>query len=105
MGLFDTIAALQKMAESPELENTAAGIGRAALALPDLLHSIDEKLGVIIYHLATNGARLTEISLGLDAAVDPIRRPPFGVSDVEAMMRASPGLARGPDLEEAPDGK
>lgn len=119
MGLFDTIASLQKLAESPELEQTAVGIGKAATAIPALLveiHAVLEAMedqgDTIIYHLSSVNDRLVEISLGLDASRDPIARPPFSVLDVEAMMAMEP-LVEDPPLtppdegntREEPDGR
>ena len=100
MGLFDAIAKLQEMADNPDLEKTAVKIGEAAQAIPQLMASIDATLkglkagqslqilsGDRIEQLLQRGnATLVEISAGLDAIADPVKRPPFGVGDVEAAM-------------------
>ena len=105
MGLFDAIAGLQKMAEDPELAKSAMALGSAAQAIPtvlteirDLLHAQislhqDEQIerakwgGLFVEQLTSINNRLVEISLGLDTLADPVKRPPFGVGDVEAAMR------------------
>jgi hypothetical protein len=101
MSLFDAIAGLQKLAESPDLARTANAIGQSAAQLPELLSSICKSLkrldemAVAQYGVLTDirrdqqqgNATLVEISLGLDNLTDPIKRPPFHASDVEAMMQ------------------
>ena len=86
MGIFDAIASLQKMADDPEMSKAASAIGATAIALPQLLTSIDASLKSLVYGQETGHNLLREISAGLDSMSDPIKRPPFTVADVEAAM-------------------
>jgi hypothetical protein len=102
MGIFDAIAAIQKMADDPELTRAAENIGKAALALPDVLASMDASLKKLVGGQETGNDLLREISLGLDAMSDPIKRPPFHAEDVQAAMDGSwppKNLPEGPAIE------
>jgi hypothetical protein len=86
MGLWDTLTAMQKMADDPELGKAAEAIGKAAMALPDVLASMDGSLKTLVAGQERGNQLLQEISLGLDAMNDPIKRPPFHAEDVQAAM-------------------
>lgn len=94
MGIFDIVERLGAIADNPNLGKAAEAIGETAVALPSLLTSIDANLERLVAigerlenAIAAGNATLVEISLGLDAMADPIKRPPFHVADVEAAMR------------------
>lgn len=105
MGIFDIVERLGAIADNPNLGKAAEAIGETAVALPDLLQSIDKSLkllasgqadrhGVVVsvaerieLLLTTSNATLLDISMGLDAMNDPVKRPPFHAADVEAAMR------------------
>lgn len=100
MSVFDMIGKLSEIADNPNLGQAADAIGKTAIALPDLLASIDASLKQlvccairqdgsycrIISVLEASSMTLREISMGLDAMADPVKRPPFHATDVEAMM-------------------
>ena len=82
MGIFDLINSLQEMADNPELNKTAASMGKALQEMPQTLVEILGELKLM-------NTRLVEISLGLDTLSDPIKRPPFRAGDVEAAMQGA----------------
>src|SRR5271166_169650 len=86
MGMFDLFASMQKMADDPALGNAAAAIGKAAAEIPAYLKQIDQSLKFIAQGQSEQTALLREISQSLDNFTDPIKRPPFGIVDVEAAM-------------------
>ena len=101
MGIWDTIGRLEKIAEDPNLADAALAIGKTAHALPNLLISIDKSLNVLVigqgdmFNLAQRieslltgiSGTLVEISIGLDAVADPVKRPPFSSADIEAVWK------------------
>jgi|SRR5271166_632284 len=107
MGMFDLFASMQKMADDPALGNAAAAIGKAAAEIPAYLKQIDQSLKFIaqgqseqtalLREIRTDNSEafeqreklkclLVEISQSLDNFTDPIKRPPFGIVDIEAAM-------------------
>jgi hypothetical protein len=94
-GAFDVLA---KLAEDDTLGIAAAGIGKAALRLPDQLDRIVELL-------EASNSRLVEISLGLDGLADPVGRPKFTAQDVEAMMTGAWPPAPPEARQEVSDGE
>lgn len=101
-GIFDAIGAITKMAEDPNLAIAAQEFTKAVAQFPKQLEEINARLALInrVLHAMHNlirdengisrlekiELRLIEISLGLDAVTDPVKRPPFHAEDVQAAL-------------------
>jgi len=109
MGILDLVSNLQHLAENPDLEKAAHALATAAVDIPNKLASIEkllqaslriqmaqfDQLLAVDRNICAGNGILQEISLGLDALNDPVKRPPFHATDVEAAMRGQ----WPPDLE------
>ena len=100
--IFGIVDQLSKLADDPNLTKAASALGETAVKIPELMQKISDALEVIsgrlreqnvisvkiFREMERSNEALVAISLGLDNLTDPIKRPPFHVSDVEAMMSA-----------------
>lgn len=93
MGLFDMLSSVSTLVESPEITKAVEGLAGTLAAIPRQLAAIELRLASG-NDLTVETNRLLEkmndslmrLEHAVGGVVDPIPRPPFGVSDVEAIM-------------------